>query len=63
MKALIMRCGLYQWAVLKWGQELDMVSRARPYISGKGSSGKVPESKLNVRPAWGHGGLLGPQGL
>lgn len=63
MKALIMRCGLYQWAVLKWGQELDMVSRARPYISGKGSSGKVPESKLNVRPAWGHGGLLGPPGV
>lgn len=63
MKALIMRCGLHQWAVLKWGQELGMVWRAHPYISLKGSNGKAPESKLNVSPCLGTRGIVGaPRG-
>ena len=63
MEALITCCGLRQWAVLKWGQEPAMVSRALPCISGKGSNGKAPESKLNVSTAGGNGGLLGPSGV
>ena len=63
MEALITCCGLHQWALLKWGQELAMVSRALPCISGKGSNGRAPESKLNVSTAWGHRGLLGPPGV